>query len=366
VKVGIYGAGSIGNHLAFSSRRIGANVTVCDISADALARFQNLIYPSRYGEFDSEIVLVRPDEFLNSKFDVIFIGTPPETHLELLERAIDADPRVICVEKPVVTPDLKEIKSFAKIIDSAKPIILAGYNHRVGRNTTIALDLIERYELGIIQRLESVVLESWDGILSAHPWLNGPENSYLGFTNRGGGATFEHSHGIDLWCFYAEKLGLGDIQSVDARAKFVTNRVGGEYDEEIEIEIETVNGVSGIIRQDVKTTSAQKWVEIIGNLGSIKSQVGIQPNKDSVEWCSTIDPKISINCTISKTRYDDFDRELLEISRLISVNKYETQSSPLSARSALRTALVAAASLHSARISKPVILDFDNWNFCPR
>lgn len=366
MRVGIYGAGSIGNHLAFSSRKIGASVTVCDISADALDRFQKQIYPARYGGFDPSIALVRPDEFTQSEFDVVFIGTPPETHLELLEQAVRLSPKLICIEKPVSTPDLRVIQSFAKIIASANPIILAGYNHRVGRNTTFALDLIEKYNLGKIQKLESVVLESWDGILSAHPWLSGPEDSYLGFTDRGGGATFEHSHGIDLWCLFAEKLGLGEIQSVEAEAKFVTNGVGGVYDEEIEIKIETTSGVPGVVRQDVKTKEVQKWVEVSGSLGQIKSEIGINQNEDSVNWKSIVDPNISLDCRVNKTRYDDFDQELNEILRLFSINKKDKSIGPLSALSALRTALIATASIHSAKISKPVNLDFNNWNFYPR
>ncbi len=31
---------------------------------------------------------------------------------------------------------------------------------------------------------------------AAHPWLAGPQDSYLGFWRRGGGASGEHSHAI--------------------------------------------------------------------------------------------------------------------------------------------------------------------------
>lgn len=64
MKIGIIGAGSIGNHLAFSWRKIGADVTVCDISKNALDRFKAEIYPSRYGDFDSEIRLIDKSTFI--------------------------------------------------------------------------------------------------------------------------------------------------------------------------------------------------------------------------------------------------------------------------------------------------------------
>ena len=37
-KVKVYGAGSIGNHLAQASRRMGWSVDICDIDNDALDR----------------------------------------------------------------------------------------------------------------------------------------------------------------------------------------------------------------------------------------------------------------------------------------------------------------------------------------
>ena len=50
-KVKIYGAGSIGNHLAHASRNLNWEVDVCDISKDALRRTKDVIYPQRYGKW---------------------------------------------------------------------------------------------------------------------------------------------------------------------------------------------------------------------------------------------------------------------------------------------------------------------------
>ena len=51
----VFGAGSIGNHLANASRRLGMRVLLCDIDTAALDRARNDIYPSRYGQWDDEI-----------------------------------------------------------------------------------------------------------------------------------------------------------------------------------------------------------------------------------------------------------------------------------------------------------------------
>ena len=50
MKIKIYGAGSIGNHLANASRTLGYSVDICDIDPAALERTKTQIYPSRYGQ----------------------------------------------------------------------------------------------------------------------------------------------------------------------------------------------------------------------------------------------------------------------------------------------------------------------------
>jgi prephenate dehydrogenase len=48
VYVKIYGAGSIGNHLAYACRSKGWNVLICDVDKEALECTKSEIYPSRY------------------------------------------------------------------------------------------------------------------------------------------------------------------------------------------------------------------------------------------------------------------------------------------------------------------------------
>ena len=45
MNVKIFGAGSIGNHLAHASRKIGWDVSICDLDPEALKRTRNEIYP---------------------------------------------------------------------------------------------------------------------------------------------------------------------------------------------------------------------------------------------------------------------------------------------------------------------------------
>ena len=77
VYVKIYGAGSIGNHLAYACRSKGWNVLICDVDTEALEHTKNEIYPSRYGSWDDEISLIAEAELEEHKYDLVIIGTPP-------------------------------------------------------------------------------------------------------------------------------------------------------------------------------------------------------------------------------------------------------------------------------------------------
>ena len=49
---------------------------------------------------------------------------------------------------------------------------------------------------------------AWDGIFAAHPWLEGPHASYLGYSSRGGGSSSEHSHAIAIYLYFINLLQL--------------------------------------------------------------------------------------------------------------------------------------------------------------
>ena len=104
MKVKIYGAGSIGNHLAHASRKLGWEVDVCDTSPAALERMKAQIYPQRYGQWDRSINLFLNQEAPRGIYDLILIGTPPEYHLSLALDALQENPKAIQIEKPVSPP----------------------------------------------------------------------------------------------------------------------------------------------------------------------------------------------------------------------------------------------------------------------
>ena len=114
-KVLIYGAGSIGNHLCYACRQRGWDVEISDIDPAALDRTRREIYPQRYGEWDSGILLT---ESLDSSkyYDLIIVGTPPDSHTNLVTDILASySPRVLLVEKPLCTPSLDGLDEILKV-----------------------------------------------------------------------------------------------------------------------------------------------------------------------------------------------------------------------------------------------------------
>src|SRR3569833_3701653 len=106
MKVKVIGAGSIGNHLSNASRALGWSVDLVDVDRVALERTRTQIYPARYGRWDEQIGLHTSDRAPVGGFDLICVGTPPDSHLSLARASLAERPRAILIEKPLCGPDL--------------------------------------------------------------------------------------------------------------------------------------------------------------------------------------------------------------------------------------------------------------------
>ena len=179
-RVKIIGAGSIGNHLAHAARSKGWAVTLTDMDQAALERTRDSIYPSRYGKWDEEIVLKNSAAAMAEPADIVFIGTPPDTHIKLANIVLDAArPRALMIEKPLCGPDLQGCQALWQRARHDGVFIGVGYNHVLGRNTVVAEQALDR-GIGTISTISTRTREYWGGIFEAHPWLSGPASSYLG------------------------------------------------------------------------------------------------------------------------------------------------------------------------------------------
>lgn len=352
-KVKVYGAGSIGNHLTYACRCKGWDVTICDIDSNALKRTKEEIYPSRYGNWDSSIKLINASDKDEIIYDLVIIGTPPHTHIKIaLDVIKNNPPRVLLVEKPMLTPDLKGAQELYDLAKEKGVVVTVGYNHTLTKNTQEAQKLLAKDIVGKALTISSMTREYWGGIFAAHPWLSGPADTYLGYWKQGGGACGEHSHAINIWQHFAHVLDFGRIVKVSAKMNIIKDGKA-EYDDMCFINVETDKGFKGNIIQDVITSPTQKNLRIQGDKGFLEWHVGYKNGKDAIIYGNATKQE---EILIEKTRPDDFKGE---IDHLESILKGEDVGvSAVSIERGLDTMMVIAASFKSHFENKEILIDY--------
>ncbi len=353
-RVKIFGAGSIGNHLGHACRRRDWEVTLCDRDPEALRRTREDIYPSRYGAWDDEIRLAGVEEVAGEEFDVVLVGTPPDTHLAIAMKQLErAPPRVLIVEKPLCPPDLAGCTELQRTAQATGTFVGVGYNHTLTANTVLAERWLQEHSIGVILTLSAVTREHWGGIFRAHPWLSGPKDTYLGFTARGGGALGEHSHAINIWQHFARLAGAGRIAEVSATLD-VVDEGGACYDRIAQLSVRTEAGLVGMIVQDVVTEPAQKWLRLQGSRGFVEWEVNADAAHDAVRsWTGEGEIEETL---IAKTRPDDFQPEVYHVAELLAG---PVADSPISLTRGLETMMVVGAAVKSDAENRKVTIDYD-------
>lgn len=346
MKVKVFGAGSIGNHLSNAARRLGWSVDIVDVDPAALERTRTQIYPGRYGAWDEAIGLYTPDRAPRGGYDLICIGTPPDSHVKLARAAVEERPRAILVEKPVCGPDLA---GAAELLSEAKAAGVAGfvgYDHVVGRAARRVAEILSARAIGEVATIDVEFREHWGGIFAAHPWLDGPWDSYLGFSARGGGASGEHSHAANLWQHFAHLAGAGRVTGVEASVDFVRDgRV--DYDRLCLMNFTTESGLVGRCVQDVVTKPSRKWARVQGSEGFVEWHCGAEPGVDIVR--GTLKDGAVLDERFTKTRPDDFIEELNHIALSLAG---DPERSPIALARGYDTMLVISAALRSGETGR--------------
>ncbi len=352
-RVKILGAGSIGNHLAHGSRGQGWAVTICDIDPAALERTKTDIYPTRYGAWDETIRLAAPDAVAGETFDVVIVGTPPDVHMRIAMAELATNPpRVMVIEKPLCTPALEDCRALAAKAAETGTVVLVGYNHCLTPNTVLAEGWLKDGAIGEVLTLDGMVREHWAGIFGAHPWLAGPQDTYLGFTRRGGGALCEHSHGVNIWQHFARVAGAGRVVRVSATLDMVAAG-GAEYDRIAQVDMVTETGLVGRVVQDVITDPAIKRLRLQGTEGHIEWEVNAEPGADAATLVTRTGG--TRREVLKKTRPDDFRPEIAHVAAVLAD---PAAPSPISLTAGLETMLVLAAAIRSSAEGHAIAIDY--------
>ncbi|ABV51080.1 Dehydrogenase-like protein [Prochlorococcus marinus str. MIT 9215] len=350
MRVKIFGAGSIGNHLSNAARSLGWEVDICDISNDALERTKNLIYPSRYKKWDEKIGLYLNHEAPKGIYDLIFIGTPPKFHIPLAIEALKENPQGILIEKPLCTPDLNGADDLVAFSEDKNIPVYVGYDHTLAESTQLFLSKCISNEDIVWETLDVQFREHWGGIFNAHPWLNGPGDSYLGYSELGGGSTCEHSHALNLWQYFSQVLGKGQIVEVQAMMDFfVEDKV--KYDKCAFFNLKTEKNFTGRVVQDVITKPSSKKARIQSGDAYLEWLCSYKENSDLVT--NNINSEME-EIVFKKSRPEDFIVELKHIQNNLNYKEI----SPISLRNGLNTMLVIGAGFLSNKIKKNVFIDY--------
>ena len=342
MNVKIIGAGSIGNHLAQAARRMGWDVTIVDRDAAALERTKNDIYPKRYGAWDPNIKLCTPDQEPKGGFDVVMVGTPPDSHLAVAMNVLREDePKVLQIEKPLCTPTLDGLTEFLEEVKKhPKTKVIVGYNHLLAQNTILTDILLERGKNGAPLTIDTEFRSHWSGVFKAHPWLSGPEDTYLGFWQRGGGAGGEHSHALNLWQHFAHVVGAGRVKEVSATFDYVKER-GAWYDRLAFLSLTTESGLTGRVVQDVVSNPKTKIGYIRFEKARVEWYCDLTKSLDRVMMTGVGEGK-EFSQDLTKTRPDEFFQEIKHIQDLVD-GRISINDSPIRLERAVETIVVLAA-----------------------
>lgn len=350
-RVKIYGAGSAGNHLAHASRSLGWEVYLCDTDDAALERTRYQIYPSRYGKWDESVHLANARDVPRNIYDLIIISSSPDSHIKLALDALSEKPKAVLVEKPFCAPDLTDAEKFHKKSVDLETRVYVGYNHVAGLAAQKISNLISKQKRDQFLTMDVEFREHWAGIFSAHPWLSGPSDTYLGSWRRGGGAGGEHSHATNLWQHFAHTIGAGRVVEVTAALDYVRNGKI-DYDRLCCLNLTTEDGFIGRVVQDVVTLPSRKWGRIQTDKGYVEFLIGSQPDADAVFWQNDTENRNEL--LIKKIRPDDFIQELKHIDQSIKSGA----PSPIDHTRGLDTMLVLAAAHKSFREKRTIGIDY--------
>lgn len=325
MKVKIIGAGSIGNHHAKAARIMGWDVDVVDSNFEALNRMRYEIYPKRYGEWDIEIRLFHSPLLLEfkDKYDIIMVDVPPDVRMSLAIEALKERPRLLHLEKPLCAPNLNVLSKFLRVWKEKTPdcIVTVGYNHAVSKSVEKVVEILRSGEIGEVITIDVEFREHWEGIFKAHPWLKGPQDSYLGYWERGGGAGGEHSHALHLWLYLARIAEFGNVYEVKSMFNIVNkcDRVAAF------IIKNTLDNVGRVV-QDVVTKPPRKWARVQGTKGYIEWHCnGGFEGSDLVFFNNGW---LTQELEFQKTRQDDFLYLMAHYKSLLS-GKTNYNDSPL-------------------------------------
>jgi len=246
LRVGIIGAGRIGIvHSGSVADTPGAEIAmIVDAVEESAAKLAG-----QYGVKHSTNL---DDLFNSGDIDVVIVGSPTPTHVDLISRSIDAGIHVLC-EKPVDL-DINRALTIKDKVANSKTNVSIAFNRRFDPNFAVAH---ARYKAGEIGRLQQLIVTSRDPAP--------PPRAYIAVS--GGIFRDQAIHDFDIARFF-----VGDIAEVST---FATNEIvadakaEGDYDTAI-TNLRSVNGeLVTVINTRYSSYGYDQRLEVFGDKGML-------------------------------------------------------------------------------------------------
>lgn len=247
LNVGVVGAGRIGKiHIGNIEKIDGVTVkTVADPFADDLKEW--------FETTKAENLTDNHEDIINDgDIDVLFICSPTDTHIPLINAAAEKGMHVFC-EKPISFSHEETLETY-KIINEKNIKVQIGFNRRFDKSFSKVKSLVEENRLGDVH---VVKITSRD-----------PEPPTLDYVERSGGIFFDMTiHDFDM----ARYLASSDVTEIYAQGGALVNPDIAKHND-IDTAIITLkyeNGAHGVIDNSREAVYGyDQRIEVFGSKGN--------------------------------------------------------------------------------------------------
>ena len=143
IRIAMLGSGRVGQvHAASIASQAGAELALVVDPIEAAASALGAKYGVKYS-------LDVQDAFEDASIDAVVVGTPTNTHTEMLERAVAAGKKVL-LEKPIDLDLARIDATWARIADKA-PFVMLGFNRRFDPSFREVRERVAKGEIGVLR-----------------------------------------------------------------------------------------------------------------------------------------------------------------------------------------------------------------------
>ncbi|HYH12332.1 MAG TPA: Gfo/Idh/MocA family oxidoreductase [Thermomicrobiales bacterium] len=248
-RVGIVGVGAIGmTHVRAWQANGVTPAAIAELNEDALKRVA--------GELGAKPFQSAADMIASGEIDVVSLCTPPFTHQDLVERAIEADLAIVC-EKPLAHT-LESAEAIQRMVSASGTLLTVGFCHRFQPQVEVMRQMIADGAIGTPMMFRNRF--AGHKADAATTWFSNPAMA-------GGGPMMDTSvHSVDLFRHL-----MGDAVYVSALTSTRETELGPalETEDTAAMLLQSADGTIGVIESSWRTPVPEWRVTIHGTGGAL-------------------------------------------------------------------------------------------------